>query len=584
MQKFNFVLVMLAIALVFGLVFAACDNGTMAGDTLESMTYSGTINNVIYTLTISPAPGRAAHLEGDDYVLVVERGDSEKTSAGKVTDVNESVFVLQPSVESAPSFIVATSEMNIVNISGTITFKDSTSEAGPGSITADSNQGGNSQGGNNQGNQGGNDQGGHTHSWGAWTVTTSATCTGPGVETRVCSQNRSHTETRIIATLGHDWGEWAVTSAATETQAGVETRTCARDSSHKETRDLPWTGVHTHVWGEWTVTTAPTETQDGTETRTCAIISSHKETRTLYATGTPGLSFYLINNGAAFSVSKGTVTNGAVHIPAWQLRVDSNSEYLPVTEIGTFGGTNITSVSIPSSVMSISRQAFSQCESLTSVTLPPGLTSIEQGLFLFCKNLASVTIPTGVTSIGDSAFSGCASLTSIVIPSSGTSVGAGAFSFCTSLTSIIIPSSVTAIGGQAFQGCTGLKSVTIPSSVTVISIALFQDCTGLTSVTLSEGVTSIERWAFGRCTSLTSINLPSSLRSIGENAFFQCTSVSTLTIPAGVTSIGEGGGAFQGWTSSQTINVMGYSSWSAANAAWGDFWWSQCNAVINYRG
>jgi hypothetical protein len=28
---------------------------------------------------------------------------------------------------------------------------------------------------------------------------------------------------------------------------------------------------------------------------------------------------------------------------------------------------------------------------------------------------------------------------------------------------------------------------------------------------------------------------------------------------------------------------MGHSSRSAANAAWGDFWWSQCNAVINYQ-
>lgn len=38
---------------------------------------------------------------------------------------------------------------------------------------------------------------------------------------------------------GHDWGEWRVTTPATTSAAGVETRTCKRDTSHTETRDIP---------------------------------------------------------------------------------------------------------------------------------------------------------------------------------------------------------------------------------------------------------------------------------------------------------------------------------------------------------
>ena len=38
---------------------------------------------------------------------------------------------------------------------------------------------------------------------------------------------------------GHDWSAWAVTTPATTSAAGVETRTCKRDASHKETRDIP---------------------------------------------------------------------------------------------------------------------------------------------------------------------------------------------------------------------------------------------------------------------------------------------------------------------------------------------------------
>ena len=38
---------------------------------------------------------------------------------------------------------------------------------------------------------------------------------------------------------GHDWGEWRVTTPATTSAAGVETRVCKRDASHTETRDIP---------------------------------------------------------------------------------------------------------------------------------------------------------------------------------------------------------------------------------------------------------------------------------------------------------------------------------------------------------
>ena len=41
----------------------------------------------------------------------------------------------------------------------------------------------------------------------------------------------------------HEWGEWEVTTPATETAEGVETRTCKNDSSHTETRKVAKLGV-----------------------------------------------------------------------------------------------------------------------------------------------------------------------------------------------------------------------------------------------------------------------------------------------------------------------------------------------------
>ena len=116
----------------------------------------------------------------------------------------------------------------------------------------------------------------HTHAFGAWTVTTPATCTAGGVETRSCACGE--TETRAIPATGHTFGDWTVTTPATCTADGVETRSCA--CGETETRTIPATG---HTFGDWTVTTPATCTADGVETRTCTC--GETETRAIPATG-----------------------------------------------------------------------------------------------------------------------------------------------------------------------------------------------------------------------------------------------------------------------------------------------------------
>lgn len=70
------------------------------------------------------------------------------------------------------------------------------------------------------------------------------TCTEAGEKGKVCSRCGMK-ETEKIPALGHDWGAWTVTTPATCTKEGVETRICNRDSSHVETRTIPATG---HNW------------------------------------------------------------------------------------------------------------------------------------------------------------------------------------------------------------------------------------------------------------------------------------------------------------------------------------------------
>ena len=118
------------------------------------------------------------------------------------------------------------------------------------------------------------------HDYGAWTVTTAPTCTEAGVETRVCSHDANHKETRPVDALGHEWGDWSITTPATCTEAGVKTRVCSHDANHKETDSIPAIG---HNWGAWTVTTQPQIGIEGEETRVCTHNAAHKETRAVAA-------------------------------------------------------------------------------------------------------------------------------------------------------------------------------------------------------------------------------------------------------------------------------------------------------------
>ena len=138
-------------------------------------------------------------------------------------------------------------------------------------------------------------------------------------------------------------------------------------------------------------------------------------------------------NATYFYVARGSDKKNAISIPS---RVTDGGYTLPVATIAVEAFkdyTNLTSVSIPSSVTLIGYSAFEGCTSLTSVTLPNSITVISEALFKNCTGLPSVTIPNSVTQIYKSAFEGCTGLTTITIPNSVTSIADSAFYGCSNL-------------------------------------------------------------------------------------------------------------------------------------------------------
>ncbi len=128
----------------------------------------------------------------------------------------------------------------------------------------------------------------------------------------------------------------------------------------------------------------------------------------------------------------------------YPLRVNVTSITLPDTlvSIGDYAFTNctdLTSIVIPDSVEYIGSGAFHGCRNLVSAKLPTGLTRIEERLFAYCRSLADITIPESVTYIGDEAFSDCYDLTTVTIPDSVEEIGANVFSYCGSIQEIYVP-------------------------------------------------------------------------------------------------------------------------------------------------
>ena len=262
-----------------------------------------------------------------------------------------------------------------------------------------------------------------------------------------------------------------------------------------------------------------------------------------------------------YTIADGQVTITGYTGSATELVIPAQIENLPVTSIGdrAFANcVNLTTITIPNSVMYIGVEAFDCCWGLTAITIPDSVTTIGDYAFINTV-LNSITIPYSVTHIGKAAFPCGVSMTGIwvdennayysndpdgvlfdknktkliqapgalkgsyIIPDGVTVIGDYAFRNCTNLTSITIPDSVTNVGIYAFSYCIGLTSIIIPDSVTSIDAGAFSNCTGLTTITIPDSVTSIESYAFRDCIHLTSITIPDSVTSIGMYAFDGCT-------------------------------------------------------------
>ncbi|MDB4388801.1 leucine-rich repeat domain-containing protein [Akkermansiaceae bacterium] len=271
---------------------------------------------------------------------------------------------------------------------------------------------------------------------------------------------------------------------------------------------------------------------DGEKSNTAPFERSPKEA----ASETKSPEAVSVNPNLKYKIEGDAVTiTGCDKKALGDLIIPAKIEGKPVTSIGNSAfqsSTNLTSITIPDSVISIGINAFKNCRSLTSITIGNGVTSYGAFAFFGCASLTMIEVGAGNVTYTDvngvlfnkektvlHTYPAGKTGDNYVIPDSVTTIGDSAFRSCTSLTSITIPNSVSIIWGEAFRYCTSLKSITIGDSVTSIGGGAFADCTSLTSITIGDSVTSIGDWAFYQCTNLSAVTFLGDAPKIEDNAF-----------------------------------------------------------------
>ena len=201
------------------------------------------------------------------------------------------------------------------------------------------------------------------------------------------------------------------------------------------------------------------------------------------------------------------------------------------------GMSNLSSISLPESVIDMGHNVFQYCTGLTSPLF-------NSHVFAYMPNSYSgaYIIPDGIEVIAGFSFGDQYDLTAITIPNTMKKIGEGAFSNCSSLTSVTIPDNVISIGNKAFYRCNNLVSVSIGNSVANIGYEAFYGCSSLTSVHISD----LAAWCkieFGDDSAnplsnahnlylngelITNLVIPDDITDIAKYAFFTCTCLSTI--------------------------------------------------------
>ena len=209
--------------------------------------------------------------------------------------------------------------------------------------------------------------------------------------------------------------------------------------------------------------------------------------------------------------------------------------------------TEITTITVPQTVLTINGAIFCDCKSITEVVLHSGITSIGRYAFTNCSNLVipDLNLP-NLASLGSYAFCWGTKVQTISDLGSVTNIPESCFSGCSQLTTIDqgVLDKITDLNKEAFNNCTNFGSAkqsdntisTVLRLPNLTSIAMnavrytkFTEIADLGSITTVMG--------FSEMTNLTSVVLPQTCTTVGNSAFVNDRALTTINLSNNITSI-----------------------------------------------
>lgn len=208
----------------------------------------------------------------------------------------------------------------------------------------------------------------------------------------------------------------------------------------------------------------------------------------------------------------------------------------------------LTSITYPSSVRTISRDAFNGANNLNNIIILNGVKNIANLAFANIQSGLSndyvVNIPASVESIGTNPFSGSWKIVNYIVDSNNIHYdsrnGCGAI-IETATNKLIagtsggfIPNTVVEIGQLAYnKQAPGSGNLVIPSSVKIIGVQAFFDSQTLKKVTIPSSITSIGSYAFAECSLLQEVIVNATVPpTLGQYAFSSNYAGRKIKVPA----------------------------------------------------